>query len=277
MIEPGHRTASAVIVGDEVLTGKTQDTNSFWLARELYALGVSLEFVAVIPDRVEEIARVVADCSQRFDLVFTSGGVGPTHDDMTYAGVARAFGIEVVTEPRLVERMQQHYRGELNAARLRMAQVPLPDELCFNEHMLTPVVRVRNVYILPGIPELFRQLVGGLRERFRSGTMYLGEIFTQQAEGDFASLLEQVVADHPRVRVGSYPRLGDGPYRVKLVVESKDRPQAEAATAAITAGLDRVKMVEIRPVDRVVSPEVEGGTPGCRGGSAGSDSGGDVE
>lgn len=251
-------TAAILVIGDEVLTGKTHDCNSHWLAGELYALGVALERIVVIPDRVDEIAAVVRSLSAAHDALFTSGGIGPTHDDVTYAGVARGFGRPVLRHPQLVERMRGHYRDALNPARLRMADIPEPDELCFEEGMVTPVVRVANVYILPGVPVLFRQLFGGLRERFRRQAMYLGMLFTRQGEGDLADHLTRVVGEHPRVRVGSYPHLGDEAFRVKITVESPDEAAAIAALDAIAAGLDPGKLVEKRAVARAQAPNAGG-------------------
>jgi len=253
-LEPQPETAAVVIIGDEVLTGKTQDTNSHWLAAELYALGVSLERVVVIPDRVEVIAQTVAELSTRFGVVFTSGGVGPTHDDLTYAGVARAFGVPLQRSEELVERIRLHYRGPLNEERLKMADIPRPDELCFTEGMLTPVVRIRNVLMLPGVPELFRQLVGAMRERFRLRPVFLGEIFTRQAEGDIAAALNSVVALHPLVRIGSYPRLGRSPYRVKITVESHEEQVAQAAYDEILSRLEADGVVDQHSVAVVVPP-----------------------
>ncbi|MFH1809018.1 MAG: molybdopterin-binding protein [Pseudomonadota bacterium] len=248
------RTAAILVIGDEVLSGKTHDCNSHWLAGELYALGVALERVVVIPDLVAEIGRSVAALSEAHDVVFTSGGVGPTHDDLTYAGIARGFSRALVRNEALVERMRVHYRDTLNEARLRMADIPEPDELCFENGMVTPVVRVHNVYILPGVPVLFRQLFGGLRERFRRQAMYLGQLFTKQPEGDIADLMTCVVEAHPAVRVGSYPHLGDEAFRVKITVESTDESAARAALESIAAGLDPLALVERREVQRVLAP-----------------------
>jgi len=253
---PPPETAGLIVIGDEVLTGKIQDSNSHWLAAELYALGVALERVLVIPDRVQVIAQAVAECSRDYAVVFTSGGVGPTHDDVTYAGVAAAFGLALERNETLVERMRSHYRGPLNEERLKMAEVPPPDELCFSDGMMTPVVRVRNVYILPGVPELFRQLLGAMRERFRLRPVYMGQLFTRQAEGDIAAVLNAVVEEHTGARVGSYPRLDRAPYRVKIIVESADLTAAEAAFEAIVRGLDAAAVVEQQPVCAVSSPSV---------------------
>lgn len=254
--KPAEKAAIAII-GDEVLSGKIQDMNSYWLARELYALGVSLERVVVLPDRIETIASVVSELSLQNDVVFTSGGVGPTHDDLTYEGVAQAFAVKLIRHPELVSRMERHYRGELNAERLKMADVPQPDELCCLEGMVTPVVRIRNVYILPGVPVLFRQLFGAMRERFRLRSVFMGQIFTAQPEGDIAADLNQVVASHPKVRIGSYPRLDKAPHKVRLVIESFEQEAAQAAMGQLLQLLDPAKVVDSQAALQVEPPGPE--------------------
>ncbi|MBN2358641.1 MAG: competence/damage-inducible protein A [Deltaproteobacteria bacterium] len=247
-------TAAIVVIGDEVLTGKVADCNSPWLLRELFALGVRTRTVRVVADAVDEIAGAVRECAACCEVVFTSGGIGPTHDDVTYAGVAAAFGRPLRQHPALVERLRAYYGERLNAARLRMAEIPDPDELCLAEGMLAPVVRVANVYVLPGVPELLRRLFGALRERFRLRPVYIGQLFTNQSEGELAAALNAVVARHPQVRIGSYPRLDPAPHRVQLVVESYCEAAAAAAFDDLAAALDPRRLVEHRPVAVVGSP-----------------------
>lgn len=254
---PAPETAAIVVIGDEILTGKVVDSNSPWLLRELFALGLRVRTVRVVGDTIDDIASALRECAGACDVVFTSGGIGPTHDDVTYAGIAVAFGRPLRQHPELVERLRAHYGDRLNAARLRMAEIPDPDELCLADGMLAPVVRVANVYVLPGVPVLLRQLFGALRERFRLRPVYVGQLYTRQGEGEIAAALNQVVAQHPQVRIGSYPRLDPAPYRVQLVIESYDQAAAATALADLGSRLDPVQLVETRPATAVGSPELQ--------------------
>src|SRR6185369_10971899 len=166
-------SAGIILIGDEILSGKVVDENARFLIEELRELGVALQRIAVIPDVLDEIAATVRDFSQRFDHVFTSGGVGPTHDDLTMEGVARAFETQIVRHPEL-ERLLRGFYGERLAERnLRMADVPDGVTLIAGEAPSWPVIAMRNVYILPGIPEIFRVKFKSIRERFRGQPFHL--------------------------------------------------------------------------------------------------------
>ncbi|HUG35445.1 MAG TPA: competence/damage-inducible protein A, partial [Candidatus Limnocylindrales bacterium] len=151
------KTAGIVLIGNELLSGKVVDANASYLCRELRALGVEVRKIAVVPDEVDLIANEVREFSRAYDVVFTSGGVGPTHDDVTIEGVARAIGVPVVRDPRLVALIERYAKGRVNAARLRMAEVPEGAALIHAENLMFPAVVARNVHILPGVPEIFRQ------------------------------------------------------------------------------------------------------------------------
>jgi molybdenum cofactor synthesis domain-containing protein len=151
------KSAGIVLIGNEILSGKVTDANAAYLCRELRQLGVDVRRITVIPDEVELIATTVAEFSRSFDLVFTSGGVGPTHDDVTMEGIARAFQTRVIRHPALIRLLESFHRGDLNEARLRMAEVPEGAELFSAETLRFPAVVVKNAYVLPGVPEIFRQ------------------------------------------------------------------------------------------------------------------------
>src|SRR6476661_5014343 len=146
------RTAGIVVIGDEILSGTFADENASFLIRELRSLGVDLRRITVIPDVLEDIADTVPWCATRFDLVFTSGGVGPTHDDVTMAGIARGFGVGVARHPELERRVRAYWGDKLAEANLRLAEIPDGAELVFGKDTTWPVVCMRNVYILPGVP-----------------------------------------------------------------------------------------------------------------------------
>lgn len=247
------RSAAALIIGDEVLSGKTMDRNSHWLAGQLYAMGIPLKRVLVVPDEIDVIAEALHELAKNFDLVVTSGGIGPTHDDKTYVAVAKAFDRPVIREERLVARMRKYYGDKLNEARLKMADIPSPDELCFESEMVTVVVRVANVYILPGIPSLFASLFTQLQPRFSQRPRFLGMLRTQQREGELADLMTAVDENFVDVQIGSYPRLGEHRFRVQIVVEGLDLASTEAAYQAILKELAPDQVGDCDPVHRVVS------------------------
>src|SRR5215468_5910884 len=151
-----QKTAAIVVIGNEILSGKSEDKNANFLIGELYRLGVALRRIVVIPDDVEDIARTVRECAANFDYVFTSGGVGPTHDDVTIEGVAKAFNRSVIRHPELEAMLRGYFGDGADEARLRMADMPEGSELIREKGLRWPVLATENVYVLPGVPELFR-------------------------------------------------------------------------------------------------------------------------
>jgi len=230
-------TAGIILIGDEILSGKVVDENARFLIEELRALGVSLQRISVIPDVLDEIAATVREFSSRFDHVFTSGGVGPTHDDLTMEGVARGFGGKLERHPELEALLRTYYGGKLEERNLRMADVPAGAHLVQGDSPTWPVIAMRNVYILPGIPEIFRRKFLSIRERFRGQPFHLRSVFTSDEEGRIAGELDQLVAAHPLVQVGSYPKLDASDYKVKVTIESKDAAAVENAVAQLVRAL----------------------------------------
>src|SRR6266511_563538 len=184
---PMGRTAGIILIGNELLSGKVADANAVYLCRELRALGVEVRRIVVIPDEIEQIAAEVSEFSRGFDVVFTSGGVGPTHDDVTIEGVARAFGVPVVRDPAMVAALEGFYGGHLNPARLRMAEIPEGAHPMTADGLVFPAVVVNNVYVLPGVPELFRLKFEALKERFRDVPFHLASVFVSVGEGTLES------------------------------------------------------------------------------------------
>jgi molybdenum cofactor synthesis domain-containing protein len=222
-------TAGIILIGDEILSGKVADENARYLIEELRALGVSLRRLIVIPDVLDEIELTVREFAARYDHVFTSGGVGPTHDDLTMEGVARAFGEKVVRHPDLEKMLRDHFGARLEERNLRMAEVPERAHFVHGESTSWPVIARANVYILPGVPEIFRRKFASIRERFRDAPYHLRCVFTRSEEGSIAGHLDCIVAAYPGVQVGSYPRFDTAEYRVKVTIESKDAALVEAA------------------------------------------------
>ena len=241
-----ERTCAMVVVGNEILSGKVQDSNSYFASRELRKLGVALKRVAVVPDEIPAIADEVTHCARTFDFVITSGGVGPTHDDITIEAVAVAFGRKIVIDPDLKRIVEQHFSGALNAAGLKMAEVPEGAVLNAASDLRFPTVQLENVYILPGIPQIFESKLMGLVGRFATDPYFIQAIYTSAGEGLIAEHLNSCLKLFPELLLGSYPRIGHAEYRVKLTLESKDRDYLKRA-------FDH--LIELLPEDVVVKIE----------------------
>jgi len=239
------KTAGIILIGNEILSGKIQDANAVYLCRELRTLGVDVRRISVIPDEVQLIAEEVVVFSREFDVVFTSGGVGPTHDDVTIEGVARAMTVPVVRHPALVALLERHYRGKVTEAALRMAEIPEGAELVGGETVRFPTVMIRNVYVLPGVPEIFRAKFEALRERFRDQPIHLTNVFVSIGEGTLADYLNRLLADFPLLQLGSYPEFSNPEYKVKVTLESRDRGYVEQALADLLARLPADVVVKI--------------------------------
>ena len=226
-------TAGIVIIGDEILTGKFADENAAFLIGELRAIGVDLRRIVVIPDVIDDIAATVPELAARFDHVFTSGGVGPTHDDLTMAGIAKGFGTRVVREPVLEDRVRAYWGERLSAPNLRLADIPEGAELVYGKDTVWPVVAYRNVYILPGVPALFRRKFIDIRDRFRAVPMTVARVYLDAEEGQIAGDLDAVVAAFAAVRIGSYPRFTERDFKVLITLEAHGPDEVAGALAML--------------------------------------------
>jgi molybdenum cofactor synthesis domain-containing protein len=216
------KTAGIIIIGNEVLSGKTQDTNSHFLCKELRSLGVEVQRILVIPDEIQLIGKEIVPFTQQWDLVFTTGGVGPTHDDVTMAGIAYGFGVKVIRHHDLERRLRERHGKNINQARLRMAEVPEGAELIGEGSLYAPVVKFHNIYIFPGIPKILQERFRVIKERFRETPFFLKMIYVKEGEGVIASTLTDLLVDFPNLLLGSYPVLDDPDFKVKVTLESKD-------------------------------------------------------
>jgi molybdenum cofactor synthesis domain-containing protein len=240
------KTAGIVIIGNEVLSGKTRDTNSHFFCTELRQLGVEVQKISTIQDDIEIIGKEVAAFSERFDYVFTSGGVGPTHDDVTIEGVAHGLGLKVVRHPDIEGRMRQRLGDQVNEARLRMANVPEGATLLATEAPFAAIVKIRNVYIFPGIPRILEERFHAIKESFRDTPYYLKNVYVRYGEGIIASILNDLLVKFPNLMLGSYPVLDLPDYKVKVTLESKDSDYLKQALRAFIASLpaDAVQRVD---------------------------------
>lgn len=237
MAEEREPTAALLIIGAEVLSGKIDDANGPYLIRALRARGVQVVELRIIGDSINEISQALRVLSAQVDDVYTTGGVGPTHDDVTVAGVAHAFERSVVHHPTLLELLQGRYQGKMNEARLKMAEVPQGGQVFVGAGNIVPVVMVQNVSILPGVPSLMRACFAALPHR-RTGTPFVSHaLLLNVAESDVAQILTDVQRNFDDVAIGSYPRFDDAPYRVKVTVDGRDTARVEAAMGALRTGL----------------------------------------
>jgi len=239
------KTAGIIIIGNEILSGKVRDINSYFLACELRTLGVDVRKISVIPDEKTTIGREAVEFSRRFDYVFTSGGVGPTHDDVTMAGIANGFGVELELRPEIKNFLATRYKNIVNDAILKMAEVPEGAEIIFNENMRFPVVQYKNIYIFPGIPEYLTTKFSIIRERFRSSGFHLKRIFLNAHESEFASVLTMTAAENPDVQFGSYPVKGYQEFRVIVTAESKSEALLSKAINVLKARIPENILVRI--------------------------------
>jgi molybdenum cofactor synthesis domain-containing protein len=230
-------TAAALVVGDELLSGKVEESNVAPLARTLRGLGILLRRVVVVMDDVEAIAGEVRALSSTHDWLFTSGGVGPTHDDVTVEAVARAFGTRVVSSPRMEEMLRAHYAERCTDGHLRMALIPEGAALESTPDVAWPTVRVQNTWLLPGIPEMFRVKLTVVAARIgAAGPPFVSHAaYVNLDEGVLTPLLAQVVHDHPDVSVGSYPKWLEPRYKTKLTFDGRDEARVLAARDAFVA------------------------------------------
>ncbi len=233
------RTAAALVIGNEILSGKVQDANTATLARELRALGVELRRVVVVPDEIPLIAAEVNALRHAHDLLFTSGGVGPTHDDVTVEAVARALGRRVVRDAAMEATLRAHYGARCTDGHLRMADVVEGAEMWSGLDARWPTMVLGNVFVLPGVPEIYRYKLEGLRPRLRGSEtpFVLRSVYTSLDEGAIKDTLDAVVAAHPAVMIGSYPRWGDREFPVRVTFDGRDEGAVRAAADDFAARL----------------------------------------
>jgi molybdenum cofactor synthesis domain-containing protein len=236
-------SAAALIIGDEILSGKVRDANTQLIIDLMHDLGVELNRIVILSDDEEEIAHEVRICSERYDAVVTSGGVGPTHDDRTVAAVARAFSVGIERHPDL-ERMIRGWWGDrFTDGALRMADIPEGSTLLYSSDGMMPLVVCRNVYLLPGIPRLFAAKIGALRKVLVGKAPASASLYLSSDESAVASILSAVDAAFAGVKIGSYPRYEEEDHRVWVTVEAADGDKVGAA-------VDR--LLELLPKDEVV-------------------------
>jgi molybdenum cofactor synthesis domain-containing protein len=241
---PAVVTAALLVIGDEILSGRTKDLNIGYIAERSTALGIDLREVRVVPDGEAEIVSAVNALRERYDHVFTTGGIGPTHDDITADAIARAFGVAIDVDPRAVallrERIPEH---DLNQARLRMARIPAGADLIANSVSKAPGFSIGNVHVMAGVPAIMQAMFEALAPRLEKGTpMQSLSIEAGLKEGDFATALGDVQRDFPDVIIGSYPKFDPkAGFATTLVLRSRDPVRLAKAEATVKEMLSEIR------------------------------------
>jgi len=228
--------ASLVIIGDEILSGRTQDLNLSYLASWLNEAGIQLAEVRVVPDVTAEIAAAVNALRSKYDYVFTTGGIGPTHDDITAESIAEAFGVPVIQHPEAYRRMEAHYGPEkFTEARKRMTRVPEGAELIDNPVSIAPGIRIDNVFIMAGVPKIMQAMLEGIRPHLRVGRKVWTQALTVHApESKIADELGMLQDTNPDTSIGSYPFYHTSRVGTQIVVRSANK-------RALTKAMDEVQ------------------------------------
>jgi len=241
-----QRTAAALVIGNELLSGKIADENVVVLARTLQRIGVRLCRVVMVLDDREVIAREVRELAAQHDVLFTSGGVGPTHDDLTLDSIADAFGVEMVQAPPIEAMLRQYYGDRITEGHLVMARAPAGARLVTTDEMPWPTIVMQNVWILPGVPQIFAMKMAVVAADLGTeGVVHSIATYTTLDEGNLKPMLDRVVGDHPSVTIGSYPRWRDPRYRTKITFDAAELARCEAARDALVALLPEDAVVEL--------------------------------
>jgi molybdenum cofactor synthesis domain-containing protein len=247
MTEPKAIVSAAILViGDEILSGRTKDKNIGYIAEYLTSLGIDLKEVRIVGDEEAEIVGAVNALRARYDYVFTTGGIGPTHDDITAESVARAFGVPIDHDPRavkiLTERLAQT-GSEMNEARMRMTRIPAGADLVLNKVSAAPGFWLGNVIVLAGVPSIMQAMLDGIAPKLATGVRMLSETVRADArEGDIGTQLGEIAKAHPEVSIGSYPFFDEqrGP-NTNVVVRARDPAKLAAAQTEVETMLARVR------------------------------------
>lgn len=247
-------TACVIIIGNEVLSGRTPDANLGFLASSLNDLGIRVMEARVIPDDVTAIVDTVNHCRARFGYVFTTGGIGPTHDDITAACMAKAFGVALERNPDAMAMLRLQYADDdLNEARRKMADIPAGATLIENPVSRAPGFQMDNVFVLPGVPSIMRAMFDGIRGRLRGGApMVSRSIAAFTREGNVATGLAAVQEKHGQVQIGSYPFLRGDRLGVSIVLRSADACALEPAVADVKVLFEEIG---VEPFEETAAPE----------------------
>ena len=218
-------TAIIIVIGNEILSGKTLDTNSQFIAQKLFERGIDVKKIVVLPDELDVVAKAAGKFSSKCDFLFASGGIGSTPDDITREAFAKAFDVPLVRHPEAEEIIRRHLKDRVNEARLRMADLPDGCKLIPNPFGGAPGFMIKNCYVFPGIPELLRPMFEGIENNFPILPKFRKQFRTKFYEGDFTLIMEDIGREYPNVRIGSYPAFRNPDYSVELTFEGSDEEE----------------------------------------------------
>jgi len=242
--KPETVTAAVLVIGDEILSGRTKDKNLGYIAEYLARIGVDVREARVVPDIEDEIVAALDALRARYDYVFTTGGIGPTHDDITADAVAKAFGVGIDEDPRVMTMMLERYKPEdLTPARRRMTRIPFGADLIENPISKAPGFRIGNVIVMAGVPSIMQAMLDGAANTLATGTPMQVETIEVGGipEGLYGDALGVVAAARPDVIIGSYPSFADGKFRNQIVMRSKDGSAVAEARRAVEAMVETLR------------------------------------
>ena len=246
----GIITAALLVIGDEILSGRTKDKNIGHIAEYLTNIGIDLREVRVVPDIEEEIVSALNALRSRYTYLFTTGGIGPTHDDITADAVAKAFGVPIGPDPRAVAIMKERFDQmgtEMNEARMRMTRIPAGAELVLNKVSAAPGFWIGNVIVMAGVPSIMQAMLDFVAPKLNTGAKMLSEtVRADMREGDIGTELGVIAKAHPEVMIGSYPFMDDRGPNTNVVVRARDADKLAAAKAAVEAMLAKVRPTIVR-------------------------------
>ncbi len=244
-------TAAVLIIGDEILSGRTQDTNLNFIAKYIGTYGVDLAEARVVPDIKAEIIDALNHLRARYDYVITTGGIGPTHDDITADCVAEAFGVELYEHPEIIAMMAARWGGEVNGARRRMARIPVGGSMVRNSVQGPPGFQIGNVFVLAGVPMVMRGMMDDVVPRLRTGAVVISKTVKVDGagEGVIADPLSALAKAHPNLSLGSYPFYGPGGYGSNLVVRGREAAEVDATVEELIAALADIGAKSITKVE----------------------------
>lgn len=244
MTEPAQPDAAVLVIGDEILSGRTKDKNIGTIADYCTAIGIDLKEVRIVPDEADRIVAAVNSLRAEYTYLFTTGGIGPTHDDITADSVAKAFDVGIdIDERARAMLLERHKPEDLNAARLRMARIPDGADLIANPVSKAPGFRIGNVFVMAGVPTIMQAMLDEIGPTLTSGVRMLSETVEAGGlpEGTFAGDLAAIAAAHADVAIGSYPSITAEGFRNRIVVRGRDAAAIEHAKRDIAAMLDRLQ------------------------------------
>ena len=237
MLTNNQPKAIMIVIGNEVLSGRTKDKNISWVAEKLNSIGINLIEARIIRDNQDVIISTIQELSKKVDYIFTSGGIGPTHDDITTVAIAKAFRIQVKKNKEALRRLEEHYKDtgiELNSARLKMADIPLGAKLIDNPVSAAPGFNIKNVYVMAGVPKIMQAMLDGVIKTIKNGSKTMSiSIGCNIGEGNIAKGLEKIETSQKNIEIGCYPWFRAGLAGTNVVIRSMDKQACAQAAEKV--------------------------------------------